>query len=111
MKSAMQAAYGVIASVFVMNKGDKVARHQHPFTHTTGVIEGSTEVEIWNEAHDKFQMTTTSNTFEFQPLIDHEITSLEDGTIIVNIQKGELQVSANQATGGGVMLSDRLTVI
>ncbi len=74
----------VTATVFQLNTGEAIPRHKHPFIHSTRVIRGSVRVDIDGEA--SFAMRSVSDRDMILPAdIDHEITALEDDTIIVNM--------------------------
>ena len=104
---------GVTATVYVMNKGEKVPRHQHPFVHTTSVAAGRSEVEVyrWHNSSEAFQMRPDQARVELPPNIDHEIRALEDGTVVVNLSVGGPHLTENAGPGeptqgGGVALHD-----
>ena len=108
---ATSHAYGsVIASVYVMNTGEKIARHQHTFPHTTSVAAGESEVEIYDSSIP-FKMSLNMQPVELPALIDHEIRALVDGTVVINIQAAgpshTVSYSKQEpASSGGVMLHD-----
>ena len=105
---------GVLLTLFQLDAGEKVVRHNHKrqgITHTTGVAKGSTEVEIWSDPPQKFQMLVGDRDYVFDMDTDHEITALEDGTIVVNLshslpRDGETVWSDAPAKSGGVLLHD-----
>lgn len=78
----------MLLSLFQMDAGDKIDRHAHPFVHTTGVARGKTLVEIWYpEGKKEITFEPGMKDFPFPPDVDHQITAIEDGTIIVNLSK------------------------
>jgi len=107
---------GVTATVYVMQKGEKIPRHQHPFPHTTSVAAGSTEVQVWWPTDiGVHQMLVGDPPFELPGSLDHEIRALVDGTVVVNLSVGEPQTVANATRGepaqaGGVELHDGTVV-
>src|ERR1700719_5309228 len=104
---------GVTATVYVMQKGEKIPRHQHTFAHTTSVAAGRSEVEIYDSLSTRFTMATGDSSWELPANIDHEIRALEDGTVVINMAVGN---SANAgipgpaAQAGGVALHDGTVV-
>jgi quercetin dioxygenase-like cupin family protein len=118
MITSIHSYGGVTATVYVMNAGDKIPRHQHPTKHTTSVAAGHTEVEIWTPDDTKGwlkPMWTGESAFELPPNLDHEIRALEDGTVVVNLSVGGPQTVANATRGeaaqaGGVELHDGTAV-
>jgi quercetin dioxygenase-like cupin family protein len=109
---------GVTTTVYVMNDGEKIPRHQHTWAHTTSVAAGQTEVEMWT--HDDTKgwlkpMWPGEHAFELPPNIDHEIRALVDGTVVVNLSVGGPQTVANAMRGepaqtGGIALHDGTVV-
>jgi hypothetical protein len=99
---------GMLLSLFQMDAGDKIERHNHKkqgITHTTGVAKGMSEVEIWSDPPQKFIMKPHDKDFVFDMETDHEITALEDGTIIVNLSHSQTP-TGEPAQDGGLMLED-----
>jgi quercetin dioxygenase-like cupin family protein len=85
---------GMRADVYRLEAGDKIARHSHPFSHTTGVAHGSTKVTLFEPvAGEGFSGTVKSSRvmevgdsdFAFPANVEHEIEALEDGTTVVNL--------------------------
>jgi hypothetical protein len=101
---------GVTATVYVMQRGEKIPRHQHPFAHTTSVAAGRSQVEIGVGLDHVFEMGVGLDPYLLPPNIDHEIRVLEDGTVVVNMSAGQAagqayaDPSAVQAQAGGVTL-------
>jgi len=104
---------GVTTTVYVMNAGEKIPRHQHTWAHTTSVAAGRSEVEIW--PNDPFGMIVGDPPCPLPANIDHEIRALVDGTVVVNLSVGGPQTVANATHGepaqaGGVALHDGMVV-
>jgi quercetin dioxygenase-like cupin family protein len=110
MKATTHTAFGVTATVYQLDKGEKIARHQHPFMHTTSVAAGRTEVEMWDEnTPHPYLMRPGDPDFALPANIDHEIRAMEDGTIVVNIAEGggySAAMAGLPGLSGGVMLAD-----
>jgi quercetin dioxygenase-like cupin family protein len=99
---------GMLLSLFQMNAGEKIARHKHSHTHTTGVARGQTKVSIFYydnpEITDVFNMRPGDRDFPFPANTPHEIEAIEDGTIVVNLcHSHSLGVPAK---AGGLALDD-----
>jgi len=86
--------------VWMLNAGEKIPRHRHPFVHTTGVAQGRTEVEVWWPEHESsvFQIQAGGPDYEFPPDIDHEIRAMDDDTIAINMSR--IGHAENGADGG-----------
>ena len=102
---------GVTATVYVMQKGEKIPRHQHTFAHTTAVAAGQSEVEVWDYPPQsiKHTMIVGDIPWELAANIDHEIRALVDDTAVVNMSMSEARdtgVAAETAQAGGVMHHD-----
>jgi hypothetical protein len=103
---------GVTATVYVMNKGEKIPRHQHPFPHTTGVAAGQSAVEMYGNTPFLGEMIVGDIPLVLPKNIDHEIRALVDGTVVVNMTIGQTAPQvytdspAAQAQAGGVTLHD-----
>src|ERR1700719_4002244 len=105
MITSIHSYGGVTATVYVMQKGEKVPRHQHSFAHTTSVAAGRSEVGMFG--HAIFKMEIGDPAYELPPNIDHEIRALEDGTVVVNMSVGSSAAVAAPgptAQAGGVTL-------
>ena len=105
---------GVTATVYVMQKSEKIPRHQHTFAHTTAVAAGQSEVEVYGDSLAPFVMLVGDAAYELPAGIDHEIRALEDGTVVVNIAKGLasnfFHQKDNPSAGGGILLEDGTVV-
>ena len=113
MITSIHSYGGVTATVYVMSKGEKIPRHQHPFPHTTSVAAGRSEVEIYDSLSTRFTMATGGNPWELPPNIDHEIRALVDGTVVVNMAVGSsaaIAAPGPAAQDGGVALHDGTVV-
>jgi len=118
MITSIHSYGGVTATVYVMQKGEKIPLHQHTYKHTTSVAAGSTEVEMWTPDDTKGwlkPMWPDESPFELPANIDHEIRALVDGTVVVNMAVGGPQTVANATHGepaqaGGVALHDGMVV-
>ena len=105
---------GVTATVYVMGKGEKIARHQHPFPHTTSVAAGQSEVEIYYDVVPPVKPMTMlpgDTIIVLPPNIDHEIRALVDGTVVVNLSvvatvQNQEKYSNPIPKAGGVELHD-----
>lgn len=112
MKSTSHLAYGVTASVYCMDAGEKIPMHQHPMTHTTGVVVGRSKVHVGDEV---FEMGPNDTDYVLPENVPHEVTALIDGTIVIHIIKSD---SSGDQVGhhkkkknhGGVMLVDGTVV-
>jgi quercetin dioxygenase-like cupin family protein len=111
MITSIHSFGGVTATVYVMNKGEKITRHEHTFAHTTAVASGQSEIEIYAIPNLTFTMLPGDPVAVLPPDIEHEIRALVDGTVVVNMSVG---VSATDyvapASGGGVALHDGTVV-
>jgi quercetin dioxygenase-like cupin family protein len=111
MKVTSHTAFGVTATVYQMDAGEKIARHRHTVAHTTSVAAGYTAVDLYGElgVNITFQMKSGDSDYELPANIDHEIRALEDRTIIVNMITGSYtttEANGPPAKAGGVMLHD-----
>src|SRR5712671_5165127 len=96
---------GFVLSLYQMKTGERIARHKHPFVHTTGVARGSTRVRLFIEyLESSFVMSPGDKDFSFPENLEHEIEALEDDTIIANIHR--VQNSGSAGTDGGLMMED-----
>ena len=98
---------GMRVDVWRMDAGDKIDRHKHPFSHTTGVSRGSTIVTLFFEElleNATFKMVPGSKDFIFETNEEHEIEAFEDNTIIVNMQF--TGVPGKQGKDGGIATDD-----
>lgn len=76
---------GVIGTVAIYEKaGEIIGLHQHPWDHSTHVIQGRTRIVI--EGQKTFDMVVGEQA-ELPARIRHSIEALEDNTVIVNIIK------------------------
>jgi|SRR5712691_9913386 len=102
---------GFVLSLYQMKTGEKIARHKHPFVHTTGVARGSTKVTLFGdrgELHSSLEMRPGDKDFAFPSDVQHEIEALEDDTIVANIH--HLPSSGSAGTAGGLMMEDGTVV-
>src|ERR1700719_1137986 len=109
MITSIHSYGGVTATVYVMNKGEKIPRHQHTFAHTTAVAAGRSQIEIGDGLDYVFEMGVGLDPYLLPPNIDHEIRALEDGTVVVNMAVGNSAnagISGPAAKAGGVMHHD-----
>jgi quercetin dioxygenase-like cupin family protein len=74
---------GVTATVYHLNKGEKIPRHRHNVAHTTAVLAGRTEAEIFDRMMT--EMDPSDPGLILPEGIDHEIRALENGTIVMNM--------------------------
>jgi quercetin dioxygenase-like cupin family protein len=112
MITSIHSYGGVTATVYVMQRGEKIPRHKHPTVHTTGVAAGKSEVELLDVA--TFAMVVGEVPQLLPPGIDHEIRALEDGTVVVNLSIGGRYAGPvgdiAPAQSGGVALHDGTVV-
>ena len=110
MISSIHSYGGVTATVYVMNAGEKIPRHQHAFAHTTSVATGETMITVWDDGPRNIKkMKVGDREFELLALVDHEISALVDGTVVVNlaiVSSAAAGVTGQSAQAGGVMLHD-----
>jgi hypothetical protein len=95
------------ADVWYLNKGEMLNRHRHPFSHSTKVSQGRTRVTLFLDQPERVEMWTmdvNSPSYAFEPDIEHEIESLEDGTIVVNMSTARPRPPAVTAKSGGLMM-------
>jgi len=99
---------GMRVDLWRMDAGDKIDRHKHPFSHTTGVARGKTRVTVFYSDDpikiEEFSMLPGDVDFAFPPNVEHEIEALEDGTIIVNMQFPGLP--GQKGNDGGIATDD-----
>lgn len=94
---------GVRASVYQMNAGDKIVRHRHSVDHTTHVIRGLAQVDIFGSGARQWGsrrmlpveisgssagsvlLSPEGGAIVLPKDIDHEITARSDDTIVVNL--------------------------
>lgn len=100
---------GVSATCYFLDKGEKISRHQHGVPHSTSVIRGRSAVDIF-DGRETLEMDRHSALEVLPPYIDHEITALEDGTIIVNMMEGAFYSSPDLPKAGGVLMTDGTVV-
>src|SRR5882672_4871293 len=104
MKATTHTFGGVTSTVYQMNAGEKVDRHRHiDISHTTGVIAGRSEVEIWEdtgESQQIFQMEPGQIDYILPPNIDHEVRSIVDGTIVIHMVMGSYSGDITVTTTG-----------
>ena len=77
----------VLASAYMMNVGDKLARHAHDVEHTCHVLMGAVEVEIY-DGRPVFLLYSRNRDFSqtvLPPDIDHEIRAVLPNTLILNM--------------------------
>ncbi len=104
---------GFVLSLYQMKTGERIARHKHPFVHTTGVSRGSTKITLFGELENgfvdsSFVMIPGDKDFAFPSNVEHEIEALEDDTIIANIHR--LPSSGSHGNNGGLMMEDGTVV-
>lgn len=88
MKASSHTHANVTSTVYILNSGEIIPKHKHPLEHTTCVIDGSSEVEIWGDEPKIFKMTPGMSDYLLPAEMFHEIRALEDNTIIINIMVG-----------------------
>jgi quercetin dioxygenase-like cupin family protein len=94
---------GATLNLWQMQAGDKLPRHSHSWVHTTAVARGSTMVDVFGEIHEMFEMRPGDPDYAFTANVEHEITALEDDTIIVNLHT---LVMGEKGKDGGITFDD-----
>lgn len=100
-----------VVTVYYLNEGEKVLRHSHRNEHTTCVSQGRSRVEIWqpNGSSEVFFMKPGDPDYVLPGGLHHEVTSVEDETVVVHILDArDVPDAPVQSPGksGGVMLVD-----
>jgi quercetin dioxygenase-like cupin family protein len=90
---------------FFMDAGERIARHQHPVSHTTRVLSGATEVETWGDDPVTFEMYQGTPEFTLPADVDHEVRAIADGTIVVHVT-ADAPIVRSDSGRGGVALHD-----
>jgi hypothetical protein len=103
-------------TVFYLDAGDKIGKHQHPHTHSTSTLQGETEVEIWYEEanppepHLCLRLRPDNHGMSLPAKYHHEIRAVADNTIVVNLrQKGPNEIRQSlgvQAPPGGIIFGE-----
>jgi quercetin dioxygenase-like cupin family protein len=88
---------GKSATVYFLERGEKVKRHKHPGEHSTGVAVGRARVTV--DGSTPLEMAPGDEDFILPANLHHEIEALVDGTIVVNISN-----VGNNARGGILMI-------
>lgn len=101
---------GTAVTIFQMSKGETIApgRHQHPWAHSTGVAAGRTQVTIFTDDPHIVVMKPRMRDLDLPANVDHEITALEDGTIVVQMM--QVQNPATPSKPGGIAQLDGTVV-
>ena len=97
---------GMQADVWKLDSGEKIVRHKHEFTHSTGVTQGRTKVTLFGDhglLHSSWEMLPGEPDIAFPSNVEHEIESLEDGTIIVNMSHARARPRGEPGKTGGLM--------
>jgi quercetin dioxygenase-like cupin family protein len=91
MSTSVHTWEGVQATVYYLDRGEEIPRHQHPVEHTTVVVEGRTEVTVFSPmGGDEVNWCTMkkgTSTYVLPANLDHQIRALEHGTIVLNMIK------------------------
>lgn len=78
--------YGhVMVAIYYMDAGDNIGRHQHNIPHKTRVIVGASRVDIFDNPHITIRMRFDDPEVTLPPFLDHEITAIENGTVVMNV--------------------------
>ena len=93
---------GTTATLNHHDEGENIARHQHDVEHTTIVISGP--CKIWEDGG----FGPLTNRPEYGPKTlaknrDHEITAVEDGTIVLNMIA---ESPPKKAADGGIQMHE-----
>jgi len=97
---------GVAATVYYLNRGEKVDRHQHPIEHTTVPLVGQSLVDI-DDGRALTIMKPGDPNLTLPANVDHEIMAVDDGTVVMNMVVGSVSgdmVVAKDGEDGGVEL-------
>jgi quercetin dioxygenase-like cupin family protein len=76
---------GTLVTIYYMDNGDKIPRHQHPYQHTVCVIVGAAVVEVFTTPPQITPMDYTTTDLTLAANTDHEITAETDGTVVMNV--------------------------
>jgi len=98
---------GIQADVWTLDSGEKIARHKHEFMHSTGVVRGRTRVTLFGDHgyfHSSWEMNPGDQDIAFDPLVEHEIEAIKDGTVIVNLSRERARPRGETGKTGGLML-------
>lgn len=100
-------AYGNVSVTFYyLDAGDRVPRHSHPHQHTTRVLVGRARVDLFADPPQGEVMTRLDPDVMLPPNIEHEITALNDGTVVMNVVAlDDLPPPGPPAAAGGVMMA------
>lgn len=99
---------GVTATIYELDTAEKIVRHQHDVAHTTMAIAGMAILDI-SDGFERRSMTPANSYVILPADVDHEITAVMDGTIVLNMIKGDGVATApagDVAPSGGVALHD-----
>jgi len=90
---------GVTATVYHLDRGEKIARHQHSHVHSTVVLRGNTRVTVFpaDGTCETQLMDSESSDVILPANIHHEIVAEEDGTIVMNMTGGAHEDPPKQA--------------
>ena len=87
MKAKNHIIEDVVLTIYYLDKGEKVARHKHDFIHTTCCLAGKSEVII--DEKPPFKMYPGEGSVSLPGGIFHEVTALQDNTILMHAFKKE----------------------
>jgi quercetin dioxygenase-like cupin family protein len=107
-KTTVHEYDGFLLSLFQMNAGDKIGRHQHSHVHTTGVARGRSQVSIFHsdDHTEVFEMLPGYRDVPFPADVEHEIIAMEDDTIVVNLSSLAHHPSKGPSQPGGIAMED-----
>lgn len=98
---------GVAVGIYLMKQGDRIARHQHPYEHTLCLVTGSGQFEIYGDGGGITDMEL-GHQYLLPANIDHEMRSLQDGTVmfaIADAQETKLP-PVYTSQHGGILMDD-----
>ena len=98
----------VVASVFQLNDRERIPKHQHPYEHSTCVVRGSSNVCVWYpDGLVEFEMRPGDSYATMPADIEHEITAIENDTIIINMHTLTAPAAPGTAgADGGIAYDD-----
>lgn len=87
MQFASHQSHGVIVRAHVLDKDERISRRSSPFEYSASVINGRARVfEFTVPNHTiSFEMKPNQEPESIPAFMEHEILSLEDGTVVLNV--------------------------
>ncbi len=81
-------------TIYYLDRGEQVPRHRHAIEHLTMVIVGQSGVQIF-DGREPLEMTADDAPLVLPAGVDHVITALDDGTIVLNAIEGIYRVATD----------------